>query len=90
MFRQTQRINDMVKEYELEDAPCPQVPMDSKFSHKCQDDSPVCERTKYLSLLGILMFVLKTRPNISFAVNRLTKNTWGATRLESFQVPYLE
>ncbi len=88
MFTQTQRIDDMVKEYELEDVPCPQVPMDSKFSHEYQDDSPVCERTKYLSLLGTLMFVVKTRPDISFAVNRLATRTSGAT--EKTLVHYFE
>ncbi len=80
MFTQTQRIDNMVKEYELEDVSCPQVPMDSKlFSHEYQDESPVCERTKYLSLLGTLMFVVKTHPDISFAVNRLATRTSGAT-----------
>jgi hypothetical protein len=36
-----------------------------------QDDSPKYDQTKYLSLLGKLIFIIKTRPDIAYSVNRL-------------------
>jgi hypothetical protein len=52
------------------------IPMDPTFNDVHQDDSPRCDQHKYSGLLGMLIYVLRTRPDISYAVNRLaTRST---------------
>jgi hypothetical protein len=78
-FSQPARIEELLKEYELENVKAPSVPMRSSFNDKEQDDSPQCDHTKYLSLLGKLIFIVKTRPDIAYAVNRLATRAQYAT-----------
>ena len=47
------------------------APMDPTFNDKDQDTAPPCNRSKYSALLGMLIYVLRTRPDISYSVNRL-------------------
>lgn len=47
------RHDDIIKNYDLDDILCLQVQMDFNFSNKYQHNSPVCDVTKYLSLLEI-------------------------------------
>ena len=53
--------------------------MREDFSDEFQDDSPPCDPTKYRSLLGMLIFLLRSRPDIAYAVNRLATRSIGAT-----------
>lgn len=57
----------------------PQVPMSTLFNDVLQDDSPRCDSTAYMELLGSLMYMEKTRADISFAVNRLSMRTKKCT-----------
>ena len=61
------------------------APMDPTFNDKEQDAAPPCNRSKYSTLLGMLIYVLRTRPDISYSVNRLatrsslsTEKDWHA------------
>jgi hypothetical protein len=60
----------------------PSVPMSSLFNDDTQSDSPPCDRTAYMELLGSLLFLVKTRPDISFAVNRLSMRSTVATQAD--------
>ena len=44
-----------------------EIPLDS--------DSPGCEITLYRSALGLFIFLLRTRPDIAFAINFLAQRT---------------
>jgi len=56
-----------------------QNPMRETFSDDDQDKSPQCDHTLYKSLLGGLIFVLRSRPDIAYAVNRLATRSTKAT-----------
>jgi hypothetical protein len=65
---------------------CPQTPMATAYSstHK---DSPPCDRDEYRRVIGSLLYILKTRPDVAFAVNILctrvaTATTWDRQALQ--------
>jgi hypothetical protein len=64
------RIQELVDEYKIDKSNYPSVSMPSQFNHADQSDSPRCESLKFMTLLGKLIFIVKTRPEIAFAVNR--------------------
>jgi hypothetical protein len=76
---QPQRIDDMVHEYDLVDIPFPSVPMPSTFSDVYQDDAPPCDYGSFMSLLGSLLFMVKTRPDVAYSVNRIATRAMRAT-----------
>ena len=58
------------------------TPMSSTFSDEYQDDSNMLDaenKQKYMSILGSLIFLLRTRPDIAYAVNRMATRTCRAT-----------
>ena len=57
----------------------PQVPMSSLFNDVAQDESMACDHTAYMELLGSLLYIVKTRPDIAFAVNRMAMRAKKAT-----------
>jgi hypothetical protein len=59
-FTQRARIQELVKECNLAGVKPASVPMSSLFNVE-QDDSPRCDQNKFLSLLGELIFIIKTR-----------------------------
>jgi hypothetical protein len=79
VFTQPRRIQELVDKYNLSTAPSVQVPMSSLFSDAYQDDSPQCDHHEFMSLLGSLIFLIKTRPDIAYAVNRMATRTGHAT-----------
>ena len=65
------------------------TPMSAEFSDLVQDNSPLLSRQKgapdeqsleyFQRLLGMIMFVVRTRPDIAYAVNRMAMRTSKAT-----------
>ena len=55
------------------------TPMVAAFDELLQNDSSPCDRSLYRRLLGMIMFLLHTRPDISYAVTRLATRTEIAT-----------
>ena len=56
--------------------------MNITFSDEEQDDSPSLNQsniTKFMSILGSLIFLLKSRPDISYSVNRMATRSSKAT-----------
>jgi hypothetical protein len=56
-----------------------QVPMDSQLNDENQDDSPLVDNIQYMRLLGRLMYLIRTRPDIAYALNRLATRASKAT-----------
>lgn len=79
LFTQPRRIHELLVEYNLLDVPPPTVPMSTLFDDVYQNDAPACDYTLYMSLLGKLLFIIKTRPDIAYAVNRLATRAATAT-----------
>ena len=79
LLSQPHKIAQIAKDYNLLGVAPPRVPMSSSFNDEYQNDAPPCDVKKYLSLLGRLMFVVKTRPDIAYALNRLATRSHCAT-----------
>jgi hypothetical protein len=47
------------------------VPMSPTFNDDDQDNAPPSDKSQYATLLGMLIYVLRTRPDVAYAVNRL-------------------
>ena len=54
--------------------------MSSTYNIKDQNDSPPCDEHKYRKLLGMAIFVLRTRPECATAVSLLSGRTKRAPR----------
>jgi hypothetical protein len=64
------------------------IPMHQSFNDADQDNSPLLPSSSiYPTLLGMLIYVLRTRPDIAYAVNRLATRSSIATEkdLQSIQ-----
>ena len=65
----------------------PTTPMQTTFdlqnllllSEQSQSDSPRVDITKYRKALGLLIFILRTRPDVAFAINSLACQTTNCT-----------
>jgi hypothetical protein len=81
LLTQPRRIDELIDAYGAEYAgmPSPSVPMSTLFSDTDQDNSPRYDYTLYMSLLGKLIHIIKTRPDIAYAVNRLATRGKCAT-----------
>jgi hypothetical protein len=55
------------------------IPMAPTFNDLDQDQSPPADKGKCASLLGMLIFVLRTRPDVAYAVNRLATRASNCT-----------
>jgi hypothetical protein len=74
-------IDKMVEAAKIEHIIKPtNIPMQSTFNDLDQDDSPLLPPSSiYPTLLGMLIYVLRTRPDIAYAVNRLATRSSIAT-----------
>lgn len=55
------------------------TPMSATFNDEDQSNSPACDKTQYLSLIGQLIWICRTRPDIAYAVNRLSTRSSECT-----------
>jgi hypothetical protein len=79
LLSQPHQIERLVKDYNLSNVKCPNVPMSTQFNDEFQNDSPKCNFEEFMHLLGRLIFLVKTRPDIAYAVNRLACRSQIAT-----------
>ena len=81
VLTQPAKIQEMLDEYNLQffAGSLPTVPMSSTFSDEYQDDAEPVEFVKYMRFLGKLLFIIKTRPDIAYAVNRLATRSVAPT-----------
>lgn len=78
---QPRRIAELIAHYgpEYHHLQAPTVPMASTFSDDYQNDAIRYDTTAYLSLLGKLIHIIKTRPDIAYSVNRLATRSQHCT-----------
>ena len=65
------------------------TPMSAGFTDEYQDDSEKLEeedKLKFMSILGSLIFLLCTRPDIAYAVNRMATKTCRATIKDMYAI----
>jgi hypothetical protein len=55
------------------------IPMQPSFNDDDQDQSPPADKARYATLLGMLIYVLRTRPDVAYAVNRLATRASAPT-----------
>lgn len=55
------------------------VPIPADFNDAYQDDSPPIDSQSYLRLLGRLMYIVRTRPDIAYAISRLSTRSQRPT-----------
>jgi len=55
---------------DLSSKPC-YIPMAPSFNDADQHQSPPAVKKQYATLLGMLIYILRTRPDVAYAVNRL-------------------
>ena len=55
------------------------IPMQPTFNDVDQNNSPPADKGKYATLLGMLIYVLRTRPDVAYAVNRLATRASAPT-----------
>jgi len=75
-------IRSLLEEHNMMDCTTALTPMTSTFSDEYQDNSVKFsdeDKQIFMSILGSLIFVLRTRPDIAYAVNRMATRTCRAT-----------
>lgn len=65
---QTKYLKDMLKKYEMEDCAPMSTPMTTNCKLSKDDDSPLVDATHYRSMIGALLYLTATRPDIMQAV----------------------
>lgn len=81
LFTQPKRVDELIAEYHLNAAPFPTIPMASTFNDSEQNDAPPADYKQFMTLLGKLIYIIKTRPDIAYSVNRLaTRATYATTK----------
>ena len=79
LLTQPHQIEMIARDYNLTTVKPPVVPMSSLFNDEYQDGAPKVDVERYMRLLGRLLFIIKTRPDIAYAVNRLATRSHCAT-----------
>lgn len=65
---QTKYLKDMLKNYGMENFASMSTPMTTKCKLRKDDDSPLVDATHYRSMIGALLYLITTRPDIMQAV----------------------
>ena len=79
VLTQPHQIEMIARDYNLLNVDPPKVPMSSLFNDEYQDAAPKIDIERYMRLLGRLLFIIKTRPDIAYAINRLATRSHCAT-----------
>ena len=53
--------------------------MSPSFNDDDQDNAPAADKGQYATLLGILIYVLRTQPDVAYALNRLATRASSPT-----------
>ena len=78
-------IMQLLEEYGMLDSVLAKTPMSYLFNDEQQDNSNKLsyeEQKKFMSILGSLIFLLRTRADIAYAINRLSLRSTKATTLD--------
>ncbi|GJW93339.1 retrovirus-related pol polyprotein from transposon TNT 1-94 [Tanacetum coccineum] len=67
-FNQSKYIKEMLKKFDLEDAKHTKTPMSSETKLTKDEDDESIDNTKYRGMIGSLLYLTASRPNIMFSV----------------------
>ena len=70
---QDKYIEDMLKRFIMQNCKPVSTPLVVGSKLMKDDESPLCDATLYRSLIGSLMYLTSTRPDIMFAVSLVVK-----------------
>ena len=65
--------------YGTEDIPVVTTPMTDKWNEEIQDKADRCDAEEWMKLLGMIVWIMRTRLDIAVAVSRLCARTQKAT-----------
>ncbi|GJS69018.1 retrovirus-related pol polyprotein from transposon TNT 1-94 [Tanacetum coccineum] len=68
VFNQSKYIKEMLKKFGLEDSKPMKTPMSSDTKLTKDEDCKSVDSTKYRGMIGILLYVMESRPDIMFSV----------------------
>ena len=72
-------LSKVIHAADVQDCSPKDTPMATTYDELDQATSALCGNTLFRKLLGMVMFLLRTRPDIAYAVNRLATRTSHAT-----------
>jgi hypothetical protein len=78
-------IVQLLEEHDMLDSIIAKTPMSYMFNDEHQDDAEklsLSDQKKFMSILGSLIFLLRTRADIAYAINRLSLRSTKATMLD--------
>ncbi|OIT34754.1 retrovirus-related pol polyprotein from transposon tnt 1-94, partial [Nicotiana attenuata] len=73
ILSQAKYVSDILAAHNMSDCKPVQTPMSSTVSLLLKDDTPSVDATLYRQVLGKLQYLSFTRPDISFAINKLSQ-----------------
>lgn len=76
-------MDSLFNKYQIDQTSHPYLsPMDSNFSDENQNKSDPIDITTYLSIVGSLIHAKKSRPEITYSVNRLSRRAKNPTQAD--------
>ncbi|CAL1403526.1 unnamed protein product [Linum trigynum] len=73
LLSQQKYMEDVLHRFHMMDAKAAPTPLDSSVSLSLRDGSSSTDATRYRQVLGALQYLTFTRPDIAFAVNKLSQ-----------------
>jgi hypothetical protein len=70
---QTKYIREMLKRFRMKDCKLVTTPMQTSFKLSKDDDSKSTDQRKYRSMIGNLLYVTTSRPDVMRAVGQVTR-----------------
>ncbi|GKV25639.1 hypothetical protein SLEP1_g35041 [Rubroshorea leprosula] len=74
-FSQVKYASDLISKVELNDNKSASTPLEPNVKLTPMDDSPLSNHTRYWELVGSLVYLTATRPNIAYAVHIVSQFT---------------
>ena len=71
-LNQGKHVVEILKIFSMLDCKAMVTPMDTNLKLLSDDPSELVDMTQYRQIIGSLMYMMNTRPNICFAVNTLS------------------
>jgi hypothetical protein len=70
-------VADILSRFQMEDCRPMSTPMVTNWKNLSASDSQLVDATRYRQMIGSLMYLVNTRPDICYAVNTLSQYMWS-------------
>jgi len=78
---QMKYVGEILMKFHMEDCKCTNTPMNQKEKFSKDDGSDKIDEGQYRSLIGCLMYLTATKPDIMFAVSLLSRFMYCASEV---------